>query len=110
MLPTYNDTTDLDFEVEFTDDVGDTANVTGTLTIQNDGKCVVMVDSLSVENSGVRPSVESESQKSDILGKGDNLVDGATGIGGAVDHNCRAHVAPRDTTVGIEARSTCRTP
>lgn len=66
----YNGTTDLDFTVEFTDGAGDTANVTGTITISNDGERVVtVVDSSSVDNSGVGPSVESESQEAGVLAK-----------------------------------------
>ncbi|ADB63911.1 hypothetical protein Htur_5023 (plasmid) [Haloterrigena turkmenica DSM 5511] len=66
----YNDTTDLDFTVEFTDGAGDTANVTGTITISNDGeRAVTVVDSASIDNSGVGPSVESESQEAGTLAK-----------------------------------------
>ena len=64
----YNGSTDLNFEVAFTDGAGDTANVTGTITISNDGERVVtVVDNASIDNSGVGPSVESQTQEAGIL-------------------------------------------
>ena len=64
----YNSTTDVDFEVEFTDSAGATANVTGTITISNDGdRVVTVVDSSSVDNSAVGPSVESQTQEAGTL-------------------------------------------
>ena len=72
----YNGTTDLDFTVEFVDGNGDTANVTGTFTVSNDGeRAVTVVDSASVDDSNVGPNVESEANELDTLASLNPLAD-----------------------------------